>query len=164
MPEKKSRVVVKVGTSTLAYTGGGINFRELDALTRVLADMMNMGIQVVLVTSGAIGVGMGKLGMTTRPRDTTGKQAAATVGQCELMYLYDKMFSDYGCVIGQLLITKGDVEDPERHRNLVNVFDRLFKYQVRPNINENAAVAVDEIVYGDNDSLSAIVASLMRTS
>ncbi len=162
MPEKKSRVVVKVGTSTLAYTGGGINFRELDALTRVLADMMNMGIQVVLVTSGAIGVGMGKLGMTARPRDTTGKQAAATVGQCELMYLYDKMFSDYGCVIGQLLITKGDVEDPERHRNLVNVFDRLFQYQVLPIINENDAVAVDEIVYGDNDSLSAIVASLIR--
>ncbi len=162
MPEKKIRIVVKVGTSTLAYAGGGINFRELDALTRVLADMMNMGIQVVLVTSGAIGVGMGKLGMTSRPKDTTGKQAAATVGQCELMYLYDKMFSDYGCVIGQLLITKGDVEDPERHRNLVNVFDRLFQYQVLPIINENDAVAVDEIVYGDNDSLSAIVAGLIH--
>ncbi len=100
--------------------------------------------------------------MTSRPKDTTGKQAAATVGQCELMYLYDKMFSDYGCVIGQLLITKGDVEDPERHRNLVNVFDRLFQYQVLPIINENDAVAVDEIVYGDNDSLSAIVAGLIH--
>ena len=162
MPEKKNRIVVKVGTSTLAYPSGGINFRELEALTRVLADMMNMGIQVVLVTSGAIGVGMGKLGMTSRPKDTAGKQAAATVGQCELMYLYDKMFSDYGCVIGQLLITKGDVEDPERHRNLVNTFDRLFQYHVLPVINENDAVAVDEIVYGDNDSLSAIVAELIH--
>jgi glutamate 5-kinase len=162
MPEKKKRIVVKVGTSTLAYPSGGINFRELESLTRVLADMMNMGIQVVLVTSGAIGVGMGKLGMTSRPRDTAGKQAAATVGQCELMYLYDKMFSDYGCVIGQLLITKGDVEDPERHRNLANAFDRLFEYNVLPVINENDAVAVDEIVYGDNDSLSAIVAELIH--
>ncbi len=162
MEQQKKRVVVKVGTSTLAYPGGGINFRELDALTRVLADMMNMGLQVVLVTSGAIGVGMGKLGLTSRPKDTAGKQAAATVGQCELMYLYDKMFSDYGCVIGQLLITRGDVEDPERHRNLVNAFERLFQYNVLPIINENDAVAIEEIVYGDNDSLSAIVAGLIH--
>lgn len=164
MPVKKDRIVVKVGTSTLAYPGGGINFRELDSLTRVLADMMNMGLQVVLVTSGAIGVGMGKLGLSERPRDTAGKQAAATVGQCELMYLYDKMFSDYGCTVGQLLITKGDVEDKERHRNLVNTFERLFQYNVLPIVNENDAVAVEEIVYGDNDNLSAIVAVLVKAS
>jgi glutamate 5-kinase len=164
MPAKKERIVIKVGTSTLAYPGGGINFRELDTLTRVLADMMNMGFQVVLVTSGAIGVGTGKLGLAERPRDTAGKQAAATVGQCELMYLYDKMFSDYGCTVGQLLITKGDVEDKERHRNLVNTFERLFQYNVLPIINENDAVAVEEIVYGDNDNLSAIVAVLVKAS
>jgi len=162
MSNGKPRVVVKVGTSTLAYPSGGINFREMDALTRVLADMMNMGLQVVLVTSGAIGVGMGKLGLTERPRDTPGKQAAATVGQCELMYLYDKMFSEYGCTVGQLLITKGDVEDPERHKNLVSVFERLFSYNALPIVNENDAVAVEEIVYGDNDNLSAIVAQLVR--
>ena len=159
---QKKRVVVKVGTSTLAYPGGGINFRELDALTRVLTDMMNMGLQVVLVTSGAIGVGMGKLGLSARPRDTAGKQAAATVGQCELMYLYDKLFSDYGQVIGQLLITRGDVEDPGRHANLMNTFERLFSHNVLPIVNENDAVAVEEIVYGDNDSLSAIVAEMIQ--
>ncbi len=162
MEQQKKRVVVKVGTSTLAYPGGGINFRELDALTRVLADMMNMGLQVVLVTSGAIGVGMGKLGLTSRPKDTAGKQAAATVGQCELMYLYDKMFSDYGRVIGQLLITRGDFEDPVRRQNLSNTFERLFEHGVLPIINENDAVAVEEIVYGDNDNLSAIVAVLIQ--
>ena len=162
MPEQKTRIVIKVGTSTLAYPSGGINFREMDALTRVLSDMMNMGLQVVLVTSGAIGVGMGKLGLTSRPKDTPGKQAAATVGQCELMYLYDKMFSEYGHKIGQLLITKGDVEDKERHQNLVSTFERLFLYNVIPIVNENDAVAVEEIVYGDNDSLSAIVATLVH--
>ncbi|HSK68278.1 MAG TPA: glutamate 5-kinase [Candidatus Limnocylindria bacterium] len=162
MEQRKKRVVVKVGTSTLAYPSGGINFRELESLTRVLADMMNMGLQVVLVTSGAIGVGMGKMGLRERPRDTAGKQAAATVGQCELMYLYDKMFSEYGHVVGQLLITKGDVEDPERRHNLCNTFECLFEHNVLPVINENDAVAVEEIVYGDNDNLSAIVAVLIQ--
>lgn len=162
MASPRPRVVVKVGTSTLAYPTGGINFREMEALTRVLSDMMNMGLQVILVTSGAIGVGMGKLGLRERPRDTAGKQAAATVGQCELMYLYDRMFSEYGQKVGQLLITKGDVEEKTRHDNLVATFERLFDYRVIPVVNENDAVAVDEIVYGDNDSLSAIVATLVK--
>ncbi len=156
------RVVVKVGTSTLTYQTGRAKIREMEALVRVLSDMMNGGIQVALVTSGAIGVGMGKMGLTERPSDTPGKQAAAMVGQCELMYLYDRMFSEYSHKVGQLLITKADVDDEGRRKNLVATFDRLFQWGVIPVINENDAVAVDEIVYGDNDSLSAIVAVLVH--
>lgn len=155
------RVVVKVGTSTLAHPSGRANIREMERLVAVLADMMNQGIQVILVTSGAIGIGVGKLGLKEKPKDTPGKQAAATVGQCELMYMYDKMFSEYGHKVGQLLITKQDVEDAERHRNLCATFEKLFSWNVIPIINENDAVAVEEIVYGDNDSLSAIVAALV---
>ncbi len=158
---KGSRVVVKVGSSTLIHSSGKANLREIETLVRVLAELMNEGVQVVLVTSGAIGMGMGKLGLRERPKDTPGKQAAATVGQCELMYMYDKMFSEYGYKVGQLLITKSDVEDPERHGNLVATFEKLFAFSVVPIVNENDAVAVEEIVYGDNDSLSAIVAVLI---
>lgn len=162
MLEKGKRVVFKVGTSTLMHSTGKANIRVMEALVRVFSDLMNYGIQVVLVTSGAIGMGMGKLGLSQRPMDTAGKQAAATVGQCELMYMYDKMFAEYGHKVGQLLITKSDVEDPERHFNLTQTFEKLFSFGVIPIINENDAVAVEEIVYGDNDSLSAIVALLVH--
>ena len=156
------RVVVKVGTSTLTYQTGRAKIREMEALVRVLSDMMNGGIQVALVTSGAIGIGMGKLGLSARPKDIPSKQAAATVGQCELMFIYDKMFGEYGHKVGQLLITKEDVENSVRHQNLVSAIERLFDWGVIPIINENDAVAIEEIVYGDNDSLSAIVARLVH--
>lgn len=162
MQKDKIRLVVKVGTSTLAHPSGRANLREMERLVRVLADLMNRNIQVILVTSGAIGLGVGKLGLAERPRDTPGKQAAATVGQCELMYMYDKMFAEYGHKVGQLLITKEDVEDETRHKNLCAAFETLLQWNVIPIINENDAVAVEEIVYGDNDSLSAIVACLAR--
>jgi glutamate 5-kinase len=158
----KHRIVVKVGTSTLTHPSGRTNIRGMERLVQVLSDIMNSGIQVVLVTSGAIGIGVGKLGLKERPKDTPGKQAAATVGQCELMFMYDKMFAEFGHKVGQLLITREDVEDKERHANLVACFDRLFEMGVIPVINENDAVAVEEIVYGDNDSLSAIVARLVH--
>ncbi len=158
----KRRVVFKVGTSTLTHETGKTNIRHMGGLVRVLSDLMNQGIEVVLVTSGAIGVGVGKLGLSARPTDTPGRQAAATVGQCELMFMYDKMFAEYGHIVGQLLITKEDVEDDVRRGNLVNTFEKLFEYGAIPIINENDSVAVDEIVYGDNDSLSAIVARLVR--
>jgi glutamate 5-kinase len=161
LKEAKS-IVFKVGTSTLTHASGKTNLRRMEELVSVLADLMNEGVRVTLVTSGAIGVGMGKLGLRERPADTAGKQAAATVGQCELMYMYDKMFAQYGCKVGQLLITRQDVEDEVRHRNLVQTFDQLFRYGVLPIINENDAVAVEEIVYGDNDSLSAVVAVLIH--
>lgn len=154
-------IVCKVGTSTLAYKNGRINIRRMEQMVSVLSDLMNAGHCIVLVTSGAIGVGVGKLGLPGRPQDTAGKQAAATVGQCELMFMYDKMFSLYGHKVGQLLITKEDVEDPRRRKNLLQAFEKLFEYGALPIINENDAVAVDEIVYGDNDSLSAVVATLI---
>jgi len=155
-------IVFKVGTSTLTHTTGKTNLKGMEELVLVLSDLMNEGKQVALVTSGAIGVGVGKLGLPERPKDTAGKQAAATVGQCELMFMYDKMFSQYGHKVGQLLITKEDVDDPKRKQNLVQTFERLFTFGAIPIINENDAVAVDEIVYGDNDSLSAVVATLIH--
>lgn len=162
MRSKAKTIVFKVGTSTLTHATGKTNLKGMEELVLVLSDLMNAGRQVVLVTSGAIGVGVGKLGLPARPKDTAGKQAAATVGQCELMFMYDKMFSQYGHKVGQLLITKEDVDDPKRRQNLVQTFEQLFVYGAIPIINENDAVAVDEIVYGDNDSLSAVVATLIH--
>lgn len=156
------RLVVKVGTSTLTYDTGKTNIRRMHKLVSVLSDIVNSGIEVALVTSGAIGVGVGKLGLKERPSDISGRQAAATVGQCELMFMYDKLFGEYGHTVGQLLITKSDVDSEERRENLVNTFDKLFDYGAVPIVNENDSVAVDEIVYGDNDSLSAIVAKLVN--
>ena len=162
MLDTARKIVCKVGTSTLTHETGRTNLRCMEELVTVLSDLMNQGRQVVLVTSGAIGVGVGKLGLSQRPKDTAGKQAAATVGQCELMFMYDKMFSQYGHKVGQLLITKEDVDDPKRRQNLVQTFEKLFDFGAIPIINENDAVAVDEIVYGDNDSLSAVVATLIH--
>lgn len=156
------RIVVKVGTSTLTYDTGKTNIRRMHKLVSVLSDIVNSGIEVALVTSGAIGVGVGKLGLKERPSDISGRQAAATVGQCELMFMYDKLFGEYGHTVGQLLITKSDVDSEERRKNLVNTFEKLFDYGAVPIVNENDSVAVDEIVYGDNDSLSAIVAKLVN--
>ncbi|MGN0448512.1 MAG: glutamate 5-kinase [Acutalibacteraceae bacterium] len=156
------RLVIKVGTSTLTYETGKINIRRMVKLCSVLADLHNSGREVVLVTSGAIGVGVGKLGLKEKPKDIPGRQAAATVGQCELMFMYDKFFGENGVKTGQLLITKSDIENSERKLNLENTFLKLFEYGVVPVINENDSVATEEIVYGDNDSLSAIVASLIK--
>ncbi len=156
------RIVVKVGTSTLTHSTGKTNIRSMRNLVRVLSDIVNSGIEVALVTSGAIGVGVGKLGLSERPNDTEGRQAAATIGQCELMFMYDKMFGEYGHVVGQFLITKRDVENPDCKKNLINAFDKTFEYGAIPIINENDSIAIDEIVYGDNDNLSAIVAKLIN--
>lgn len=156
------RLVFKVGTSSLTYDTGKINIRRMSALARVLSDLKNAGKEIVLVTSGAIGVGVGKLGLGERPHDTPGRQAAATVGQCELMFLYDKFFGEFGNTVGQLLVTRDDFEDDERRRNLHNTFMKLFEYGAIPVVNENDSVAVEEIVFGDNDSLSAHVAKLVE--
>lgn len=155
------RIVFKVGTSTLTYKTGKLNLHHLAELVRVLADLRNAGMEIALVTSGAIGVGVGKLGLAEKPQDTPSRQAAATIGQCELMFIYDKLFGEYGNTVGQLLITKNDVDDDLRRNNMVNTFERLFAFGAIPIINENDSVAVDEIVYGDNDCLSAIVAKLI---
>lgn len=162
MTQRYRRVVFKVGTTTLTHRTGKTNIKHMGELVRVLSDLMNAGVEVVLVTSGAIGVGVGKLGLPGRPTDTAGKQAAATVGQCELMFMYDKLFSEYSHTVAQLLVTKSDLDDPERRENLLNTFDKLLEFGCVPVVNENDSVAVDEIVYGDNDCLSADIAVLTR--
>lgn len=154
------RIVVKVGTSTLAYANGSLNLRRIETLTRVLSDLKNSGREIVLVTSAAIGVGAAQLGMKERPRDVGGKQAAAAVGQCELMYTYDKLFSEYGHQTAQLLLTRDVIEDPRRKQNVVNTLTCLLELGVLPIVNENDTVAIDELEFGDNDTLSAIVALL----
>lgn len=154
-------IVFKVGTSTLTYENGKLNLKLIFALTRVLSDLKNSGVKVVLVTSGAIGAGFGKLGITDFPHDIPSRQAAAAVGQNELMFIYDKFFSDFGHTIGQVLITKEDFEKKDRREHLLNNFKALLKMNVLPIVNENDAVATDEIVFGDNDTLSAQVAKLI---
>jgi len=152
------RVVVKIGTSTLAHSTGHLNIRRVEELCKIMSDIKNAGHEVILVSSGAIGMGVGKLGLRERPRDIPTKQAAAAVGQCELMYTYDKLFSEYHHTVAQLLITGDDTKNPGRHQNFTNTLNRLLQLGALPIINENDTVATDEIVIGDNDTLAAIVA------
>lgn len=152
------RIVVKVGTSTLAHPSGLINIRRVEELCKVMSDLKNAGHDIILVTSGAIGMGAGKLQLSERPRDVAAKQAAAAVGQCELMYTYDKLFSEYNHTVAQLLMTGSDFENEERHINFKNTMDKLLEFKALPIINENDTVATDEIKVGDNDTLSAMVA------
>ena len=156
------RIVVKIGSSSLTHSGGGINFRKIDRIAMVLSDIKNMGKEVILVTSGAVGAGMAKLGMRERPRIMEEKQAAASVGQCELMFIYDKYFSEYGQTIAQLLLHKDVTTHENLRENAQNTLETLLRYGAIPIINENDSIAVDEIAYGDNDTLSAIVAKLCR--
>ena len=151
------RIVVKVGTSTLTHPTGCLNIRRIEMLCKVLADLKNAGHEVILVSSGAVGMGVGKLNLGARPRDTVGKQAAAAVGQCELMYTYDKLFSEYNRTVAQILLTAEDFRDEKRHRNFSNTMERLISLGVIPVINENDTVATDEIEIGDNDTLAAMV-------
>lgn len=157
------RVVVKVGTSTLTYENGKINLRRMESLCKVLSDLQNSGREIILVTSGAIGVGVGKLGLTERPQETEKKQALAAVGQCELMFMYDKFFGEYNCTVAQVLLTGDVVSSPHSKQNVINTFQELVAMNIIPVVNENDTVAVDELVgmqIGDNDTLSAIVAKL----
>lgn len=160
---KTKRVVFKVGTSSLTYPNGRLNINKIDILVRVIADLKNRGMDVVLVSSGAIGVGVGKLGLSEKPKDMPSKQAAAAVGQCELMYLYDKLFSEYGHITGQVLLTKDAIEHDTRRINAHNTFMRLIEMGVVPIVNENDAVSTEEIEFGDNDTLSAYVACLCES-
>ena len=152
------RIVVKIGTSTLAYATGQLNIRRVEALCKTMSDIRNAGHELILVSSGAIGMGVGKLGMRQRPQDIPGKQAAAAVGQCELMYIYDKLFSEYHHTVAQLLITADNLTNEIRHRNFTNTLTKLLELGVVPVINENDTVATEEIVIGDNDTLAARVA------
>ena len=152
------RIVIKIGTSTLAHPTGHLNIRLVDELCKTISDIKNAGHQVILVSSGAIGMGVGKLGLLERPKDIPTKQAAAAVGQCELMYTYDKLFGEYNHTVGQLLITGEDIRSHQRHENFSNTLNRLLELGALPIINENDTVSTDEIVIGDNDTLAAYVA------
>ena len=156
------RIVVKIGTSTLAHATGHLNIRRVEQLCKVISDIKNAGHEVIVVSSGAIGMGVGKLGLRERPKDIPTKQAAAAVGQCELMYTYDMLFGQYNHTVAQLLITGDDVENEQRHRNFSNTLNRLLELGAIPIINENDTVATSEIVIGDNDTLSAIVAESVQ--
>lgn len=151
------RIIVKVGTSTLAHPGGRLNIRRVEELCKVLSDLKNAGHEMVLVSSGAIGMGVGRMGLRSRPSDMPTKQAAAAVGQCELMYTYDKLFGEYSHTVAQLLLTGEDITGERRH-NVENTLFRLLELNVLPIINENDTVATEEIEIGDNDTLAAVVA------
>ncbi len=151
------RIVIKVGTSTLAHSTGCINIRRVEKLCKVLSDLKNNGDEIILVSSGAIGMGVGKLSLKGRPSDMPTKQAAAAVGQCELMYIYDKLFGEYNHTVAQILLTGSDLKNKERYRNFKNTAVRLLELGALPVINENDTVATEEIVIGDNDTLAAIV-------
>ncbi|MBQ9412437.1 MAG: glutamate 5-kinase [Oscillospiraceae bacterium] len=152
------RIVIKIGTSTLTHSTGRINIRRVEALCKVLSDIKNAGNELVLVSSGAIGMGVGKLNLRERPTDMPSKQAMAAIGQCELMYVYDKLFSEYHHTVAQILVTGEDLRDEQRHRNFRNTILRLLELQTLPVINENDTVATEEVAVGDNDTLSALVA------
>jgi len=152
------RIVVKIGTSTLAHSTGRLNISRFEQLCKILSDIKNAGHELILVSSGAIGMGVGKLGLQCRPTDIPTKQAAAAVGQCELMYVYDREFSLYHHTVAQLLITGDDVKNEARHQNFSNTLDRLLALGALPIINENDTVSTEELGIGDNDTLAAIVA------
>ncbi len=156
------RIVIKVGTSTLTHRTGRLDVRHVEALCKVLSDIKNAGHEIVFVSSGAIGMGVGKMNLPGRPDDMPTKQALAAIGQCELMYVYDKLFSEYNHVVAQILVTGEDLRDEGRHENFTNTVRRLLEMDVIPVINENDTVVTEELTVGDNDTLGAMVAVSVR--
>lgn len=153
------RVVIKVGTSTLTHQNGNINIRRIETLCKVISDLKNSGLEIIFVSSGAIAMGVGKLGLTARPQDIPAKQACAAIGQCELMYTYDKLFQEYNHTVAQILMTGADFDNEERRTNFDNTLNKLLEFGTLPIINENDTTVTSEIKVGDNDTLSAIVAT-----
>ncbi len=151
------RIVIKIGTSTLAHKSGELNIRRTEELCRIISDIKNSGDEIIIVSSGAIGMGSAKLSLHGKPQDIATKQAAAAVGQCELMYRYDKLFAEYHHTVAQILLTGSDFQNEDRHRNFTNTISRLLELKALPIINENDTIATDEIKVGDNDTLSALV-------
>lgn len=151
------RIVIKIGTSTLTHPSGELNIRRTEELCKIISDIKNSGHEVIIVSSGAIGMGAAKLSLQGRPQDIATKQAAAAVGQCELMYRYDKLFAEYHHNVAQILLTGSDLQHPDRHHNFINTISRLLELKALPIINENDTIATEEIKVGDNDTLSALV-------
>jgi glutamate 5-kinase len=166
--QNSKRIVIKVGTSTLTYDTGKVNFSRIEKLARVISDLANQGKELVLVTSGAIGVGADRLKLKEKPKTIPEKQAAAAVGQCELMHIYSKIFSEYGYVVGQILLTRDVIGDETCRKNVINTFQTLIGNKVVPIVNENDSVSVVEIKVGEsynfseNDTLAAIVAKIIE--
>jgi glutamate 5-kinase len=156
------RVVIKIGSSTLAHSTGQLNIRLVENLCKIISDIKNAGHEVIIVSSGAIAMGVSKLALNSKPSDMPTKQAAAAVGQCELMYTYDKLFSEYHHTVAQILITKEDVENEHRQKHFKDTMSRLLQLSALPIINENDTVATAEIAVGDNDTLAAIVATSIK--
>ena len=157
-----SKIVIKVGTSTLTYDNGKLNLRKIEELARVLSDLKNSGKDIILVSSGAIGVGVSRVGLKERPKSIPAKQAMAAIGQCQLMSIYDEFFRRYNQTVGQVLLTKDVVTNEKMNRNAINAFNTLLDYNIIPIVNENDTVSTDEIEFGDNDTLSAYVANIIR--
>ncbi len=159
--QKARRIVVKVGSSTITYANGKRNFSQIDRLAREISDLQNQGKQMVLVTSGAVAVGVDRMGLPCKPQTIPGKQAAAAVGQGVLMHTYEKIFADYGQIVAQVLITKTEAIDRHRYTNTRNTFMELMQQGVIPIVNENDVVALDELKIGDNDNMSALVGGII---
>ena len=166
--EKKQRIVVKVGTSTLTHESGDLDLRSMDHLARTLSDLEGMGHEIILVSSGAIAIGTAKMGLPERPKELRMKQAAAAVGQCQMMHIYDKFFAEYNHTVAQILLTGDDIEEEDRAEHLRSTFSSLLEMGIIPVVNENDSVSSAEIetghhkVLGDNDTLSAMVARLCK--
>lgn len=156
-----NRIIIKVGTSTLTHRTGMLNLRRMQSLVSVISDLKNSGKEIVLVSSGAIGIGAGCLSFNKKPSDMPTKQACAAIGQCELMYSYDKYFSDYNIHVAQVLLSRDVIEDHGRKQNVINTLNRLLEMSVIPIVNENDTVSTEEIEFGDNDTLSAIVSTII---
>lgn len=159
--QKAKRIVIKVGTSTITYANGKRNFSQIDRLAREISDLQNQGKEMILVTSGAVAVGVDRMGLPGKPKTIPGKQAAAAVGQGVLMHTYEKFFADYGQIVAQVLITKTEAIDRHRYTNTRNTFMELMRQRVIPIVNENDVVALDELKIGDNDNMSALVAGIV---
>ena len=161
---EKQRIVIKLGTSTLAHKTGKLNIRRMTNLVRVISDLHNSGREIIMVSSGAVGLGAGKLGLPEKPKDTKTKQAVAAIGQCELMHVYDDMFAKYSITVAQILLTKAIINNPSHCENFMNTVEKLVGMDVIPIVNENDTIAIDELELeiGENDSLSALVAELSR--
>ena len=161
---EKKRIVIKLGTSTLAHKTGKLNIRRMTNLVRVISDLHNSGREIIMVSSGAVGLGAGKLGLPEKPKDTKTKQAVAAIGQCELMHVYDDMFAKYSVTVAQILLTKAIINNPSHCDNFMNTVEKLVGMDVIPIVNENDTIAIDELELeiGENDSLSALVAELSR--
>ncbi len=158
--ENKKRIVIKVGTSTLCYKTGNLNIRRVRRLIEVMSDLKNQGKDIIFVTSGAVGIGVGRAGLSQRPKDMPTKQACAAIGQCELMNIYDREFTRYNHTVAQILVTRDVISNKIRHENAFNTLHRLLEMGVVPVINANDTVSIEQLDFDENDTLSAMTAQL----